>query len=87
MNERNGYFSNWTDNRGLGDPGSAIRFYAVADVDADIAKGFSDLKSTLKSNIEKAESLKGEGLGYYLQSKIDAAKSVPETLKPKLLMC
>lgn len=83
VNERNGYFSNWTDNRGLGDPGSAIRFYAVADVDADIAKGFSDLKSTLKSNIEKAESLKGEGLGYYLQSKIDAAKSVSGNTEAK----
>ncbi len=83
VNERNGYFSNWTDNRGLGDPGSAIRFYAVADVDADVAKGLAELKSTLNSNIKKAESLKGEELGYYLQSKIDAAKSVSENTEAK----
>lgn len=83
VNERGGYFSNWVSGAGLGDGGSAIRFYAVADVDADIAKGFSDLKSTLKSNIEKAESLKGEGLGYYLQSKIDAAKSVAGNTEAK----
>lgn len=83
VNERGGYFSNWVSGAGLGDAGSAIRFYAVADVGADIAKGFTDLKSTLKSNIEKAESLKGEGLGYYLQSKIDAAKSVAENTEAK----
>lgn len=83
VNERSGYFSNWTSGRGFGDPGSAIRFYAVADVDADVAKGIADLKSTLNSNIKKAESLKGEGLGYYLQSKIDAAKSVAENAEAK----
>lgn len=83
VNERSGYFSNWTSGLGLGDPGSAIRFYAVADVDADVAKGFAELKSTLKSNIEKAEILKGEELGYYLQSKIDAAKSVSENTEAK----
>lgn len=83
VNERSGYFSNWTSGWGFGDPGSAIRFYAVADVDADVAKGIADLKSTLNSNIKKAESLKGEGLGYYLQSKIDAAKSVAENAEAK----
>lgn len=83
VNERSGYFSNWTSGWGFGDPGSAIRFYAVADVDADVAKGLAELKSTLNSNIEKAESLKGEGLGYYLQSKIDAAKSVAENAEAK----
>lgn len=83
VNERGGYFSNWVSGWGLGDPGSAIRFYAVADVDADIAKGITDLKSTLTSNIKKAEGLKGEGLGYYLQSTIDAAKSVAENTEAK----
>lgn len=83
VNERSGYFSNWTSGWGFGDPGSTIRFYAVADVDADVAKGLAELKSTLNSNIEKAESLKGEGLGYYLQSKIDAAKSVAENAEAK----
>lgn len=83
VNERGGYFSNWVSGRGLGDSGSAIRFYVVADVDADIAKGITDLKSTLTSNIKKAEGLKGEGLGYYLQSTIDAAKSVAENTEVK----
>lgn len=83
VNERGGYFSNWTSSAGLGDPGSAIRFYAVADVDADIAKGIAELKSTLNSNIAKAEGLKGEDLGYYVQSKIDAAKSVAENTEAK----
>lgn len=83
VNERGGYFSNWTSSAALGEGGSAIRFYAVADVDADVAKGLAELKSTLNSNIEKAESLKGEGLGYYLQSKIDAAKSVAENAEAK----
>lgn len=83
VNERGGYFSNWVSGWGYGDPGSAIRFYAVADVDADIAKGITDLKSTLYSNIAKAEGLKGEGLGYYLQSTIDAAKSVAENTEAK----
>lgn len=83
VNERSGYFSNWTSGWGFGAPGSAIRFYAVADVDADVAKGLAELKSTLNSNIKKAESLKGEGLGYYLQSKIDAAKSVAENAEAK----
>lgn len=83
VNERDGYFSNWTSSAGLGDPGSAIRFYAVADVDADIAKGIAELKSTLNSNIAKAEGLKGEYLGYYVQSKIDAAKSVAENTEAK----
>lgn len=83
VNERGGYFSNWKSGAGLGDPGSAIRFYAVANVDADVAKGIADLKSTLNSNIAKAEGLKGEGLGYYLQSTIDAAKSVAENTEAK----
>lgn len=83
VNERGGYFSNWVSGWGLGDPGSAIRFYAVADVDADIAQGLTDLKSTLTSNINKAESQKGEGLGYYLQSTIDAAKSVADNTEAK----
>lgn len=83
VNERGGYFSNWVSGWGLGDPGSAIRFYAVADVDADIAQGLTDLKSTLNSNIAKAEGLKGEGLGYYAQSTIDAAKSVAENTEAK----
>lgn len=83
VNERGGYFSNWVSGWGLGDPGSAIRFYAVADVNADIAQGITDLKSTLNSNINKAESQKGEGLGYYLQLTIDAAKSVAENTEAK----
>lgn len=83
VNERDGYFSNWVSGWGLGDSGSAIRFYAVADVDADIAQGITDLKSTLNSNINKAESQKGEGLGYYLQLTIDAAKSVAENTEAK----
>lgn len=83
VNERGGYFSNWVSGWGLGDAGSAIRFYAVADVDADIAQGITDLKSTLNSNINKAESQKGEGLGYYLQLTIDAAKSVAENTEAK----
>lgn len=83
VNVRGGYFSNWVSGWGLGDPGSAIRFYAVADVDADIAQGITDLKSTLNSNINKAESQKGEGLGYYLQLTIDAAKSVAENTEAK----
>lgn len=83
VNKRGDYFSNWTDDRALGDVGSTIRFYAVADVDADVAKGIAELKSTLNSNIAKAEGLKGEGLGYYLQSTIDAAKSVAENTEAK----
>lgn len=83
VNKRGDYFSNWTDDRAFGEVGSAIRFYAVADVDADVAKGLAEFKSTLNSNIKKAESLKGEGLGYYLQSKIDAAKSVAENAEAK----
>lgn len=83
VNERGGYFSNWTSSAALGEGGSAIRFYAVADVDADVAKGIAELKSTLNSNIAKAEGLKGEGLGYYVQSKIDAAKSVAENTEAK----
>lgn len=83
VNERGGYISNWVTSLSLGDGGSAFRFYAVADVDADIAQGITDLKSTLTSNINKAEGLKGEGLGYYLQSKIDAAKSVAENAEAK----
>lgn len=83
VNLRNGYFSNWTSDYGLGDPGSAILFYAVDDVDADVAKGLAELKSTLNKNIAKAEGLKGEDLGYYLQSKIDAAKSVAENTEAK----
>lgn len=84
VNYRDGYFSNWTDDRALGEVGSAIRFYAVADVDADVAKGIAELKSTfLNPNIAKAEGLKGEGLGYYLQSTIDAAKSVAENTEAK----
>lgn len=83
VNKRGDYFSNWTDDRALGEVGSAIRFYAVADVDADVAKGIAELKSTLNSNIAKAEGLKGEGLGYYLQSTIDAAKSVAENTEAK----
>lgn len=83
VNLRNGYFSNWTSKDALGEVGSAIRFYAVADVDDDIAKGIADLKSTLNKNIAKAEGLKGEDLGYYLQSKIDAAKSVAENTEAK----
>lgn len=83
VNERGGYFSNWTSSAALGEGGSAIRFYAVADVDADVAKGIAELKSTLNSNIAKAEGLKGEGLGYYLQSTIDAAKSVAENTEAK----
>lgn len=83
VNERDGYISNWVTSLSLGDGGSAFRFYAVADVDADIAQGITDLKSTLTSNIAKAEGLKGEGLGYYLQSTIDAAKSVAENAEAK----
>lgn len=83
VNKRGDYFSNWTNDAALGEVGSAIRFYAVADVDADVAKGLAELKSTLNSNIKKAESQKGEGLGYYLQSKIDAAKSVAENAEAK----
>lgn len=83
VNERGGYFSNWTSSAAFGEGGSAIRFYAVADVDADVAKGIAELKSTLNSNIAKAEGLKGEGLGYYVQSKIDAAKSVAENTEAK----
>lgn len=83
VNKRGDYFSNWTDDRALGEVGSAIRFYAVADVDVDVAKGIAELKSTLNSNIAKAEGLKGEGLGYYLQSTIDAAKSVAENTEAK----
>lgn len=83
VNKRGDYFSNWTDDRAFGEVGSAIRFYAVADVDDDVAKGLAEFKSTLNSNIKKAESLKGERLGYYLQSKIDAAKSVAENAEAK----
>lgn len=83
VNERGGYFSNWTSSAALGEGGSAIRFYAVADVNADVAKGIAELKSTLNSNIAKAEGLEGEGLGYYVQSKIDAAKSVAENTEAK----
>ncbi len=69
VNERGGYFSNWTSSAGKGDPGSTFIF--------------DDPLNLLNSAIKKAEGLKGENLGYYLQSKIDAAKSVAENTEAK----
>lgn len=69
VNERGGYFSNWTSSAGKGDPGSTFIF--------------DDPLNLLNSAIKKAEGLKGKNLGYYLQSKIDAAKSVAENTEAK----
>ena len=70
VNERDGYFSNWTSSAGKGDPGSTFIF--------------DDPLNSLNSAIKKAEGLKGENLGYYSQSKIDAAKSVAENTEAKI---
>lgn len=75
-NKRGDYFSNWTaTNWAYGDEGSQIRFYAVEDVDADIAQELTSVKATLQSAITTANTVKGDGLGYYSASSISAAQA------------
>lgn len=73
VNQRDGYFSNWTTG-GNGDPGSSFRFYEVT----------ADLKNTLNAAITNAKTLEGEDLGYYTSAKIKAAEDVnnKETATP-----
>lgn len=75
VNERNGYFSNWTTG-GDGDPGSAFRFYEVTNKETDLATELTNQKNALNTAITNAEAVVGDGLGYYTSTKIDAAKAV-----------
>lgn len=76
-NKRGDYFSNWTNTSyAYGDEGSQIRFYAVEDVDADIAQELTSVKANLQTAITTANTVKGEGLGYYTEANINAAQAV-----------
>lgn len=75
VNERSGYFSNWTTG-GNGDPGSSFRFYEVTDKETDLATEVTTQKNALNTAITNAEAVVGDGLGYYTSTKIDAAKAV-----------
>lgn len=75
-NNRAPYFSNWTSDAAYGDGGSQIRFYAVEDVDADIAHEITSVRATLQSAITTANTVIGDGLGYYSASNISAAQTV-----------
>lgn len=75
-NSRAPYFSNWTWNEAYGDDGSKICFYAVENVDADIAQEITSVKATLQSAITTAKTVQGDDLGYYSASSISAAQGV-----------
>ena len=75
VNQRDGFFSNWT-NGGDGDPGSSFRFYKVTDPTTDIATEVTNLKNALNAAITNAETVIGDGLGYYTSTKVEDAKAV-----------
>lgn len=70
VNQRDGFFSNWTDG-GNGDPGSSFRFYETnSTIDNTKAKAF------LLTSITNARAVEGPALGYYTTEKIEAAQKV-----------
>uniref|UniRef100_UPI003FEF9BEA hypothetical protein n=1 Tax=Alloprevotella sp. TaxID=1872471 RepID=UPI003FEF9BEA len=74
VNQRDGYFSNWVGG-GNGDPGSSFRFYEVTNKETDLATEVTDQKNALNTAITNAETVQGDGLGYYTSTKIEAAKA------------
>ncbi len=74
VNQRDGYFSNWVGG-GNGDPGSSFRFYEVTNKEADLATEVTDQKNALNTAITNADTVQGDGLGYYTSTKIEAAKA------------
>ncbi len=74
VNQRDGYFSNWVYG-GNGDPGSSFRFYEVTNKEADLATEVTDQKNALNTAITNADTVQGDGLGYYTSTKIEAAKA------------
>lgn len=76
VNQRDGYFSNWTSSAANGDDGSAFRFYKVTDPTTDLATEVTNQKIALNTAITKAEAVQGDGLGYYTSAKIEDAKAV-----------
>lgn len=70
VNQRDGFFSNWTDG-GNGNDGSSFRFYEMnSTIDNTKAKAF------LLTSITNARTLEGTALGYYTTEKIEAAQKV-----------
>lgn len=70
INQRDGFFSNWTDG-GNGNDGSSFRFYEMnSTIDNTKAKAF------LLTSITNARTLEGTALGYYTTEKIEAAQKV-----------
>lgn len=70
VNQRDGFFSNWTDG-GNGNDGSSFRFYEMnSTIDNTKAKEF------LLTSITNARTLEGTDLGYYTTEKIEAAQKV-----------
>lgn len=70
VNQRDGFFSNWTDG-GNGNDGSSFRFYEMnSTIDNTKAKAF------LLTSITNARTLEGTDLGYYTTEKIEAAQKV-----------
>lgn len=70
VNQRDGFFSNWTDG-GNGNDGSAFRFYETnSTIDNTRAK------ATLLTTITNAKAVEGTDLGYYTTEKIQAAQKV-----------
>ena len=70
VNQRDGFFSNWTDG-GDGDNGSSFRFYETNST-IDNTKA----KATLLTTITNAKAVEGTDLGYYTTEKIQAAQKV-----------
>ena len=69
VNQRDGFFSNWTTG-GNGNDGSAFRFYETS-----ITIENTKVKASLNTAITNAETLQGDGLGYYTSAKIEDAKA------------
>lgn len=70
VNQRDGFFSNWTDG-GDGDAGSSFRFYETnSTIDNTRAK------ATLLTTITNAKAVEGTDLGYYTTEKIEEAQKV-----------
>lgn len=69
VNQRDGFFSNWTIG-GNGNDGSAFRFYETS-----ITIENTKVKASLNTAITNAETLQGDGLGYYTSAKIEDAKA------------
>lgn len=75
VNSRGDYFSNWT-GAADGDAGSSFRFYKVTDPTTDIATESTNQKNALNTAIANADTVQGDGLGYYSSAKVEAAKAV-----------